>query len=147
MIVYDTRVASPTLYWPADEVGSQTPGRLWLGDLSLHYNSCHMLSICLVEIHWCLVLYAKSCGRAELGRLRDLLEGLEEVAWAANLVGWAHWQVGGSFGRPDLLVRDDREPSRWGPGVPMSHREGSHDPVNGETVANQWLRAYVVIPM
>jgi hypothetical protein len=32
------RVASPTLYWPADEVGSQTPGRLQPGDLSLCYN-------------------------------------------------------------------------------------------------------------
>jgi hypothetical protein len=25
------------------------------------------------------------------------------------------WQVGGSSGRPDLLVRDGREPGRWGP--------------------------------
>jgi hypothetical protein len=42
-----TRVALPALYWPADEVGSQTPGRLRLGDLSLvDYNVCHILSIC-----------------------------------------------------------------------------------------------------
>jgi hypothetical protein len=27
-IAYGTRVASPALYWSADEVGSQTPGRL-----------------------------------------------------------------------------------------------------------------------
>jgi hypothetical protein len=35
--------------------------------------------------------------------------------WAANQVGWAHKQVGGSSGRPNLLVRDEREPGRWGP--------------------------------
>jgi hypothetical protein len=34
-IAYGTRVASPALYWPADEVGSQTPGRLRPGNLSL----------------------------------------------------------------------------------------------------------------
>jgi hypothetical protein len=45
-IACGTRVASSTLYWPADEVGSQTPGRLRPGDLNLHYNSCHILSIC-----------------------------------------------------------------------------------------------------
>jgi hypothetical protein len=39
-------VASSALYWPADEVGSQTPGRLRPGDLSLHYTSCHIPSIC-----------------------------------------------------------------------------------------------------
>jgi hypothetical protein len=39
-------VASSTLYWPADEVGSQTPGRLRPRDLSLHYTSCHIPSIC-----------------------------------------------------------------------------------------------------
>jgi hypothetical protein len=39
-------VASSALYWPADEVGSQTPGRLRLGDLSLHYTSCYISSIC-----------------------------------------------------------------------------------------------------
>jgi hypothetical protein len=27
----------------------------------------------------------------------------------------AHWQIGGSSGRPDLLVMDGREPGRWGP--------------------------------
>jgi hypothetical protein len=41
----------------------------------------------LVEIHRCLVLFAKSCGRAELGRLGNLLEGLQKVVWAANQVG------------------------------------------------------------
>jgi hypothetical protein len=60
-----TKVASPALYWPADEVGSQTPGRLRPGDLNLYYNSCHILSISLVEIHRYLVLYAKSRGRSE----------------------------------------------------------------------------------
>jgi hypothetical protein len=56
-----TRVASPTLYWRADGVGSQTPGRLRPGDLSLgDYITCDILSICLDGIHRCLVLYAKS---------------------------------------------------------------------------------------
>jgi hypothetical protein len=79
-----TRVASSALYWPANEVSSQTPGRLRPGDLNLDYNSCHILSICLVGIHRGLVLYGKSCGRAELGRLGNLLEGLQEVVWATN---------------------------------------------------------------
>jgi hypothetical protein len=39
-------VASSALYFPADEVGSQTSGRLRLGDLSLRYTSCHIPSIC-----------------------------------------------------------------------------------------------------
>jgi hypothetical protein len=39
-------VASSALYWPADEVGSQTPGRLRPGDLSLRYTSYHISSIC-----------------------------------------------------------------------------------------------------
>jgi hypothetical protein len=40
------RVASSALYWLADEVGSLTPGRLRLVDLSLRYTSCHISSIC-----------------------------------------------------------------------------------------------------
>jgi hypothetical protein len=39
-------IASSALYWPADEVGSQAPGRLRPGDLSLRYTSCHIPSIC-----------------------------------------------------------------------------------------------------
>jgi hypothetical protein len=39
-------IASSALYWPADEVSSQTPGRLRPGDLSLRYTSCHIPSIC-----------------------------------------------------------------------------------------------------
>jgi hypothetical protein len=38
----------------------------------------------LVEIHRGLVLYAKSLGHDELGRQGNLLEGLQEVVWAAN---------------------------------------------------------------
>jgi hypothetical protein len=35
------------LYWLADDVGSQTPGRLQPGNLSLvDYITCHILSIC-----------------------------------------------------------------------------------------------------
>jgi hypothetical protein len=29
-------------------------------------------------------LYSKSCGRDGLGRLGNLLEGLQEVVWATN---------------------------------------------------------------
>jgi hypothetical protein len=40
-------VASFALYWPADEVGSQTPDRLQPGDLSLiDYIAFHILLIC-----------------------------------------------------------------------------------------------------
>jgi hypothetical protein len=35
-------VALPAIYGPADEVGSQTPGQLRPGDLSLDYNACHI---------------------------------------------------------------------------------------------------------
>jgi hypothetical protein len=69
-------VASPALYWPADEVGSP-------GDLSLHYTFCHIPSICFG-------LNPLRSGRDGLGCLGNLLEGLQEVVWAANLVGWAH---------------------------------------------------------
>jgi hypothetical protein len=41
-IAYCTRVTSLALYWPADEVGSQTPGRLRPRDLNLYYNTCHI---------------------------------------------------------------------------------------------------------
>jgi hypothetical protein len=44
-------VASSALYWPANEVGSQTPGRLRLGDLNLRYTSCHISRSALVVIH------------------------------------------------------------------------------------------------
>jgi hypothetical protein len=44
-------VASSALYWPADEVSSQTPGRLRPRDLSPRYTSCHIPSVCLVVIH------------------------------------------------------------------------------------------------
>jgi hypothetical protein len=38
----------------------------------------------MVEINRGLVLYAKSSGHAGLGRLGNLVEGLQEVVWAAN---------------------------------------------------------------
>jgi hypothetical protein len=55
-------IASSALYWPADEVGSQTPGRLRPGDLSLRYTSCHIPSICFGRSppRSCLVSYANS---------------------------------------------------------------------------------------
>jgi hypothetical protein len=50
-----------------------------------------MLHILLypVDLLWAkstevFVLYAKSSGRDGLGHLGDLLEGLQEVVWAAN---------------------------------------------------------------
>jgi hypothetical protein len=49
-------ITSSALYWPADEVGSQSPGQLRPGDLSLRYTSCHIPSICLGEVHRGLVL-------------------------------------------------------------------------------------------
>jgi hypothetical protein len=43
-------LSMPTLYWPADKVGSQTPTRLRLGDLSLAiYNYCHIRRAALLE--------------------------------------------------------------------------------------------------
>jgi hypothetical protein len=67
-------VASSSLYWPADEVGSETPGRLRLGDLSLCYTSCHIPLICFRRNppRSCLVSYAKSLGRSGSGRLGNL---------------------------------------------------------------------------
>jgi hypothetical protein len=74
-------VASSALYWPADEVGSQTPGRLRLGDLSLCYTSCHILSnffghnpprSCLVRqvlTSWQMRSSEKSSGRSSRGRV------------------------------------------------------------------------------
>jgi hypothetical protein len=61
------------LYWPADEVGSQTHGPLRPGDLSLRYTSCHIPSICFRRSppRSSLVLYAKSWGRVGLGRLGE----------------------------------------------------------------------------
>jgi hypothetical protein len=53
-------VTSSTLYWPADEVGSLTPGRLRPGDLSYVTHLAISHRSALVEIHRGLVLYAKS---------------------------------------------------------------------------------------
>jgi hypothetical protein len=78
-------VASSALYWPANEVGSQTPGRLRPGDLSLRYTSCHIPSICFGRSP------PRSLSRTpslevvmKLGHLGNLLEGLQEVVWATN---------------------------------------------------------------
>jgi hypothetical protein len=71
-------IASSALYWSADEVGSQAL------DLSLHYTSCHISSICFGRNPRDLVLCAESGGRSGSGRLGNLLEGLQEVVWATN---------------------------------------------------------------
>jgi hypothetical protein len=41
-IVYGYKGLLARLIWPADEVSSQTPGRLQQGDISLDYNTCHV---------------------------------------------------------------------------------------------------------
>jgi hypothetical protein len=73
-------VASPALYCLEDEVGSQTPGRLRPGDLSLHYTSCHIPSICFgrnpprsclvcqVLRSWWIRSSGESSGRSSWGR-------------------------------------------------------------------------------
>jgi hypothetical protein len=63
----------------------RSPGRLQQGNLSLvclHHG--RLIGAALIRLD-CLVFYPKlsSC-------LRNLLEGLQEVVWAANEVGWAH---------------------------------------------------------
>jgi hypothetical protein len=81
-------IASFTLYWPVDEVGSQTPGRLRPGDLSLRYTSCHIPSICFRRSppRSCLVL---SCAPSLEVVTNEVVwgifwEGLQVVVWAAN---------------------------------------------------------------
>jgi hypothetical protein len=51
-------VASSALYWPADEVGSQTPGQLRPGDLIYVTHLAISHRSALVLIHRGLVLYA-----------------------------------------------------------------------------------------
>jgi hypothetical protein len=108
-------VASSALYWPVDEVGFQTPGWLWPGDLSLRYTSCYIPSICFgcnpsrscpvcqVLRSWWIRSSGESFGRSSGGR-----------------VGCRPGRLGpltgrGSSSRPDPLFGDGREPGRWGP--------------------------------
>jgi hypothetical protein len=42
LIGHTQGIATSALYWPADEVSSQTPGRLRPKDLSLRYTSCRI---------------------------------------------------------------------------------------------------------
>jgi hypothetical protein len=85
------RVSSSALYWLADEVGSLTPRRLRPGDLSLCYTPCHIPSICFGRSPprslSCTAILDFVMDQIVWG---NLLEGLQEVVWAANLVGWAH---------------------------------------------------------
>jgi hypothetical protein len=79
--VFVQGVALSALYWPADEVGSQTPCRLRSGDLSLHYTYCHIPSIyfgrnplrsCLVRQvlrSWWIRSYVESSIRFSGGRV------------------------------------------------------------------------------
>jgi hypothetical protein len=77
-----TRDASSALYWPADEVGSQTPSRLRPGDLNLvDYIACHILSICFGRnppmfcfvrqvLRSCRIRsFGESCGMSSRGRV------------------------------------------------------------------------------
>jgi hypothetical protein len=53
-----TRVGSPAIYWPVDEVGSLTPGQLRLGFLSLvDYIACHLS----VDLLWTKSTDVLSC--------------------------------------------------------------------------------------
>jgi hypothetical protein len=79
-----TRVTSPALYWPEDEVGSQTPGRLRPGDLSLCYISCNILSIYFGRSPPMSCLVHQVLRSCEIRSSGNLLEGLQEVVWAAN---------------------------------------------------------------
>jgi hypothetical protein len=120
-----TRVASPTLYWPADEVGSQTPGRLQPGDLSLvDHIACHYPSICFGRNppSSCLVRQVlRSCWIRSSGESSGRSSG-GRVGRQLGRLG--HQQVGGSSGRSDPLVGDGCEPGRWGPkGTHVSHYE------------------------
>jgi hypothetical protein len=78
-------VTSSALYWPADEVGSLTPGRLQPGDLSLRYTSCHIPSIFFrrnpPRSLSCMPSLEVVMDQVVWG---NLLEGLQEVVWAAN---------------------------------------------------------------
>jgi hypothetical protein len=120
-----TRVASLTLYLASGwarfpdswSLTTRRPKSSWFTSLAISCRSA------LVEIHRGLVLYAKSWGCDGLCCLGNLLEGLQKFVWAANKVGWAHWQVGRSSGRPDPLIEDGREPDRWRPkGTHVSQR-------------------------
>jgi hypothetical protein len=77
-------VASSALYWPADDVGFQTPGRLRPGDLSLRYTSCHIPSICFGRNQSRSSLVRKVLRSCLIRSYGNLLEGLREVVWAAN---------------------------------------------------------------
>jgi hypothetical protein len=113
-------VASSALYWSADEVGSQTPGRLQPGDLSLRYTSCRIPSICFRRSppRSCLVRRVlrscrmrssgKSSGRSSGGRVGRQLGRLGPLT--GLLVGRTHLS-----GTIVSLVSGD-------PRVPMSHR-------------------------
>jgi hypothetical protein len=112
-------IASSALYWPADEVGSQTPGRLRAGDLSLRYTSCHIpsisfrrnppsLEVVIDQVVWGIFwkVFSRSCGPptrsvGPTNRSVGLLVG------RTHLSGTAVSLVGGHQG------------------VPMSHTTGS----------------------
>jgi hypothetical protein len=103
-------VASSALYWPVDEVGSQTPNRLRPGDLSLYYTSCRIPSICF---------------RRSPPRSLSCTPSLEVVGnEVVRSVGPTDRSVGLLVGRTHLsgmavsLVGGD-------PGVPMSHKPPS----------------------
>jgi hypothetical protein len=67
------RVALPALYWLADKVGTQTPGRLRPGDQSLAiYNHCHIRQTALLES-----TVALSC-------TPSLVAVLDKVVWESS---------------------------------------------------------------
>jgi hypothetical protein len=77
-------VALPALYWPADKVGSQTPGQLQPGDLNLvDYNTCHSRRSTRSESTDVLSC-TPSLEVVQDKVIWNLLEGLQEVVWATN---------------------------------------------------------------
>jgi hypothetical protein len=74
----------PALYWVTDKVGGPESRLVTTGKpISSQLLHGKLIRAALIRLD-CLVLHVKSCGRVELGRLGNLLEGLQEVAWAAS---------------------------------------------------------------
>jgi hypothetical protein len=111
----------PALYWVTDKVGGPESRSVTSGKpISSLFTSWKPYPSYLNPSELpCLTRQAVfSSGE---GRLGILLEGLQEVVWAANLVGWAHGQVGGSSSRPTHLSGTAVSLVGGDPGVPMSH--------------------------
>jgi hypothetical protein len=139
-------VTLPTLYWPADKVGSQTPGRLRPGDLSLvDYNTCHTcrsarsestdvlsctpsLEVVLDKVIW------KVFGRSCWPPTRSVGP---TVRWVGLLIGRTHLS-----GTGVSLIGGD-------PGVSMSHTMHKFTFIRGKRSLGLVLLGsfYIYLPM